>query len=92
MIVVATPEHRAVFAAILRSEGVVLDAAIGEGRYVEPDAGELLATLMVDGTPDPIRFHEEVGSLIDRTADGGRSVRIYGEMVAPLWATATSHR
>ncbi|MEA2371177.1 MAG: hypothetical protein QOH12_1571 [Solirubrobacteraceae bacterium] len=84
-IIVATAEHRSAFAAVIRAEGIDLDTAIADGRYIALDAGELLASLMVDGTPDPVRFREEVGSLIERATRDGRSVRIYGEMVALLW-------
>jgi diguanylate cyclase (GGDEF)-like protein/putative nucleotidyltransferase with HDIG domain len=84
-IVVATAEHRAAFAAVILAAGIDLEAAIADGRYVTLDAGALLETLMVSGVPDPIRFHDEVGPLIDRAASGGRGVRVYGEMVALLW-------
>ena len=40
---------------------------------------------MVDGTPDPARFRENVVGLLERVSDAGREVRVYGEMVALLW-------
>jgi MEDS: MEthanogen/methylotroph, DcmR Sensory domain len=40
---------------------------------------------MVDDAPDPVRFRAAVTGLLDRAADGGRPVRVYGEMVALLW-------
>jgi len=84
-IVVATSEHRAAFKAVIRAQGIDLDAVIADGRYVELDAGELLASLIVGGAPDPGRFREKIGSLIERVGTDGRSVKIYGEMVALLW-------
>jgi hypothetical protein len=50
------------------------------------DAVELLSTFMVAGALDPVRFRAAVTALLDRAAAGGRSVRVYGEMVALLWS------
>lgn len=85
-IVVATPDHRAAFAAAISAEHVDLDAATREGRYQALDAAEVLAMFMDDGAPDPVRFEEVAGSLLDRAMAGGRRVKVYGEMVALLWA------
>ena len=77
-IVVATAEHRA-----------ALEGLLGETVDPEPlyllDAEELLARFMEDGAPDAGRFNREIGRLIEEAADG-RPVRIFGEMVAVLWA------
>ncbi len=85
-IVVATPEHRAAFSTAFTSMGIDIPAATSAGRYHAIDAAELLSSLMQDGTPDPDRFEEVVGELVDRASRGGRRVSIYGEMVALLWA------
>lgn len=85
-VVVATPEHRAAFAAELTGAGIDLDAADVDGRYQSFDAAALLAQFMVDGAPDPDRFRAAATAVIDRAATGGRNVRVYGEMVALLWA------
>lgn len=85
-LVLATPEHRAVFATQLAAAGVDLDAVRDEGRYVELDAAETLASLMSGDHPDPVRlrsFGREV------TADlEGRfgAVSGYSEMVGLLMA------
>ena len=85
-IVVASAEHREAFALAIRAGGIDLDAAVEEGRYLALDAAETLAKLMVGGAPDPTRFAEVLGSAMDFAADNGREVRVYGEMVALLWA------
>ena len=85
-ILVATPEHREAFADELQMAGVDLDAAAREGRYLALDAADLLSRFMVDGTPDAARFREIVVALLDRVSEEGREVRVYGEMVALLWA------
>jgi signal transduction histidine kinase len=40
---------------------------------------------MVDGNPSPARFADTLGPMLERTAEGGREVCVYGEMVALLW-------
>ena len=85
-IVVATPEHRAAFADAIAGRGVRLDIAAYDGRYLAIDAAGMLEMFMVGGMPDPERFRPIVTSLIEPAASEGRDVRVYGEMVALLWA------
>lgn len=84
-IVVATPAHRAAFERALIASGVDVAGAVAAGRYVSFDAGELLATFMVDGVPDQAGFEREVGAVLERMTAAGHTLRIYGEMVALLW-------
>jgi len=86
VIVVATAEHREAFAAAIRDAGIDLDTAMWDRRYQPLDAADLLSAFMVDGRPDPDRFQEVAGAVIDRATAGGRTVKVYGEMVALLWA------
>ena len=81
VILVATPEHLAAFATAIAAEGIDLDAAIA--AY---DAAELLARYMTGGMPDPARFEQVACAALDRAAASGRDVKVYGEMVALLWA------
>ena len=85
-LVVATAAHRAAFAAAFAAAGHDLGRAEAAGRYVALDAAEVLAGFMVDGMPDPARFRAVVGPRLAAEAAAGRRVRIYGEMVALLWA------
>jgi len=50
------------------------------------DAAETLQQFMVAGSPDPVLFAATIGAFFDRAACGGRRVRVFGEMVALLWA------
>lgn len=84
-VVVATADHRRAFEAALGRAGVDVAGAVASGRYLSFDAAELLESFMVDGAPDPGRFAETAGPVIERAGAGGRRVRIYGEMVALLW-------
>jgi signal transduction histidine kinase len=79
-IVVATTAHREALEQRLRMSGFDLDA----GRYIALDAAETLSRFMTDGAPDPGVFENVIGARIDRAAEGGRRVRVFGEMVALL--------
>ena len=85
-IVVATPAHREGLAERLQALGLDVIAARKSGQYVELDAAAMLATFMVNGIPDPERFNQVFGGIIAQTAAGWRGVRVFGEMVALLWA------
>jgi hypothetical protein len=50
------------------------------------DAAETLEGFMQSETPDPNLFEATIGPMIERAACGGRTVRVFGEMVALLWA------
>lgn len=85
VVVVATGSHRAALDRTLSDRGLDPAGLLAGGRYVSLDAAETLASLLVDGVPDPTRFGSAVGALISAmTADGSR-VRIFGEMVSLLW-------
>ena len=84
-IVIATKAHREGLEERLQANGLDLVAASTRGTYLSLDAGETLSLFMVDGLPEPERFAEVVGSLIERAVKGRRRVRIFGEMVAQLW-------
>ena len=89
-IVVATDAHLARLEDVLSAQGLDLAAARASGQYVSLDAAETLSRFMVDEEPDPGRFNEVIGQLLETTAADGRRVRVYGEMVA-LLATAGNH-
>lgn len=78
--VLGTSEHRAAFAAELRSRGLDPVAMEAEYRYISLDVAEVLAKLMRDGRPDRQRFHEVLGQLIMQAAARGQPVRVFGEM------------
>ena len=84
-VVVATPAHRE---AIERELGRTIDvtAARQRGLFESLDAAKTLALFMRDGTPDPRLFERVIGDVLARAGRGGRKVRVFGEMVAVLWA------
>jgi excisionase family DNA binding protein len=85
-ILVATGAHRQGLEERLQADGLDLADALAAGRYVSLDAAETLSRFMVDESPDAERFSDVLGGIVARAAEGGRRVRIFGEMVALLWA------
>lgn len=85
VILVATPAHRAAFAAVLETSGVGVHKARRSGRFVDLDAAETLGKFMVGGSPDPHLFDQVIGGLVRTTGRRNPRMRIYGEMVALLW-------
>src|SRR6266487_3194302 len=85
-IVLATKSHRESLEERLTANGLDLVAANTRGEYISVDADETLSKIMVDGSAEPGRFAEVLGSMIERAAKGRRRVRIFGELVSLLWA------
>jgi PAS domain S-box-containing protein len=85
-IVIATKPHRENLEERLKGDGLEVAAARERGHYASIDAAATLSKFMVDGSPEPGRFAEVVGSMIRQATKGRRHVRIFGEMVALLWA------
>src|SRR5437870_2139886 len=83
-IVIATRAHRERLDQRLQSYGLDIFAARAFGQYLHLDADETLLQLTVDGQVDARRFAELAGGLMTRAAQGGRRVRVFGEMVALL--------
>lgn len=86
VVVIATAAHRSSLAARLRDAGHDLDAACADNRYLVLDAADTLSRFMVDGWPDEACFFEVVRGVIAQVRHEGRRVRVFGEMVALLWA------
>ena len=86
VIVVATKPHREGLDELLTNRGLDLLEASAAGRYVSLDAAETLSQFLEQGSPDAVRFTEIIGSIITKAAADKRQVRIFGEMVALLWA------
>jgi hypothetical protein len=84
-IVVATAIHRKLFEAALRNAGIDVDAAIDDGRYLPFEAQAVLRHFMVDGRPDAALFQRTIRAVFAVAYEGGRQIRVYGEMVALLW-------
>jgi DNA-binding NarL/FixJ family response regulator len=64
-IVLATESHRKSIVQRLRGEGIDVDAAIQQGTLISLDVSNTLSTFMVNDWPDPVRFFERVGGLME---------------------------
>ena len=82
----ATRAHLESIETRLQALGINVAAARATGAYVPMEAAETLPKLMVDGNLDPESFTETVEPIIKQAAADGRHVRVFGEMVALLWA------
>ncbi len=87
-IVIATASHIQKLNRRLKDEGLDLFALQESGYYITLDADETLARFMMDDLPDKSRFQQVVGALVEKSAQNGKPVRAYGEMVALLWQEA----
>jgi len=86
-IVIATATHLHGLEKRMRQNGVDVDQARAENRYVPRLAEETLAEFMVKDWPDEALFVEAMGNLITLArGESDRKVRAFGEMVAILWA------
>src|SRR5690242_1486820 len=85
LLIVATPEHRALLTRKLEDAGINVHEALLASRLVVLDAAQTLAKFMRQDLPSAVAFDEVVGSVVARLGNGGR-VCIYGEMVDVLAA------
>ena len=89
-IVLATESHRDSLIHGLKAQGLDVDTAILDGRYIAVDVAETLSTFMVNGMPDSDRFFKVAGDLIRRAAKRGKRehtrVSACGECAPFLWA------
>jgi DcmR-like sensory protein len=85
VIVVATEEHRNDLKMKLVAENVIGLSAPRGRNYLPLDAATMLSLFMLNGWPDERLFLKVIGQII-KSVTPPAPVRIYGEMVALLWA------
>jgi signal transduction histidine kinase len=86
VIVITTQAHRAELEARLLSDGVDVAAVGASGQYAALDAAETLSAILVDDWPEPVRLAQVLGDMIARATQSQGRVRMFGGMVALLWA------
>src|SRR6185312_1790405 len=84
--IVATEAHRNSLDSLLESSGIDITSARANGSYQSLDAAESLAQLHEDGVVSTQRFESFVGGMVRDSVKSGRALRVFGEMVALLWA------
>ena len=82
LLFITTTDHRIVLHRRLLNENVL---APFKGVYIAMDATDTLSQFMVDDSPNEILFMKKIGDMIKLIARR-TPIRIYGEMVAVLWA------
>jgi hypothetical protein len=88
VLIVATENHRTQLVEALEQNGMNVEAAIRDERFIMSDAGETLSMFMVGGFPDPALFVAAMGNLLvstKKSADKAQGLVVFGEMVALLW-------
>lgn len=83
-VMIATPEHRALFCQNLADQGIDVAHCRATGLVMERDAATLLDRFFADGFLDRARFDASVGELL-RSAERFPGFRVVGEMVDLLW-------
>src|SRR6266481_3521760 len=82
---VGTESHRVSLEKKLADRGVDLDRLREKGRFVCVDASQTLSTFMVDEWPNESLFTRAIERVLNRVSKT-RDLRVFGEMVALLWA------
>ena len=86
VVIIATPEHTALFLAELERMNIDPQARRDSGALVLLDAQSTLDLFMQSGMPDWNRFRHAIASVFDGLTGKHRSAtRAYGEMVSLLW-------
>lgn len=85
-LVFTTPSHRASLEQRLLAEGINFPTTQMENSLVFLDAREMITRFFVNEQLEPARFFAEMGQLIEQVGQSQRPLRIFGEMVALLWA------
>ncbi|MDX6613269.1 MAG: hypothetical protein QOD75_2455, partial [Blastocatellia bacterium] len=86
VIVIATETHRQGLEQLLQTHGLDVAGLKASNQLVLLDATETLERFMVDGSPDPTKFTDVIGSLVAEISQERPGLRAFGEMVALLWA------
>ena len=84
-VAIATDAHRHEIERALRTCGVNLPEAVGNGSLVLLDAAATIARFVRSEQIDRVAFDEVVGSVIREAADRDTPIHAFGDMVALLW-------
>ena len=90
VVVVATPAHLSALNSRLKNQGFQLEALINKQQYIPVDAEQLLGKLLTKMKLDKKLLAEFTSGILRTASQRGRKLRIFGEMVALLWASGQS--
>ena len=91
VLLVVTAEHGRVLESRLRRMGLNVEAARACGQLRVADAVSMLDSIMVQNTPDAIRFLDSVDGVLRDMVARYSQIHIYGEMVDLLWGAQNRH-
>jgi|SRR5665213_455784 len=87
-VIVATKAHQDALIRRLSVEGLDMEAASNEGRYVTVDAAGTLSIFMVNGMPESSRFFRIVSGMIEEALKTAKTAQprlaVFGEWVSVL--------
>ena len=69
----------------LAKRGIVVSDAQARGQYVSLDREDILSEIIDRGRPDPARFYDVIGSLVERLVGEYPGVWMYSELETLLW-------
>lgn len=84
--IIATEAHLASLNFRLTAAGIAIETVTMEGLYIPLDAKKVLSEFIVNGWPNTRLFHQSISKIIKRAKESDRRLRVFGEMVAVLWA------
>ncbi len=86
VILILTRGHLYALEERIKKHGFDLPALQTEQRYIPLFASDVLEQLMFRGWPEEKLFMQTIAPLIERAKKNTGRVRVFGEMVAILWA------
>ena len=90
-LIIATQPHIDCIVENLTAATIDVERVKTQGDLLMLDARQTLATIMVNGAPDPDFFKASVSGALEKLAQGRRkTIRAYGEMVDVLWKDGRS--
>ena len=75
----------------LTKRGVDVDDARARGQYLYIDGVQALTEVTRNGRADAVRFHDVIGSQVERLVDEYPGVWVYGELAAIMWSQGHEH-
>jgi hypothetical protein len=90
VVVLVTEIHRAKLYERLNFHRVRLNEMLVNRQFIAIDVEDTLEKFMINGHPDEERFSEAVNKVIVKANQSGRPIRVFGEMLAHLWAMGYS--
>lgn len=90
VVLIATAAHLGALDERLVARGIHLEGPRQRDHYIAMDVDAVMPLLMVDGMPDEERLQDFADTVLQRARQGGRRLRVFGEMVAVLWAAGNT--